>query len=151
MSDAAIEVVQGFWAALYERDWVRIRSYFGPDSLYYDVPAGPSTAAKGPDGIEARLRLGLDPLVGYDHDPEVRIASGADGTVMTEHTEIWTWEGGATVALPFVSVQRVADGVITRWRDYWDYRTLMDAAPAAWHERLDTADLSWLYDATTEF
>ena len=25
----------------------------------------------------------------------------------------------------------------------------MNAAPAAWHERLASADLSWIYDATT--
>ncbi len=31
---------------------------------------------------------------------------------------------------------------------YWDFQTLMAAAPAAWHQRLDTADLSWVYDAT---
>lgn len=31
---------------------------------------------------------------------------------------------------------------------YWDYQTLMNAAPAAWHERLLTADLWWLHDAT---
>ena len=33
---------------LYERDWARIGSFFGPDSIYYDVPTGPATAARGP-------------------------------------------------------------------------------------------------------
>jgi hypothetical protein len=54
------------------------------------------------------------------------------------------------VTLPFVSVQRVVDGKIVLWKDYWDYQTLMNAAPAAWHERLATADLSWIYDATDD-
>jgi hypothetical protein len=40
------------------------------------------------------------------------------------------------------------DGVITLWKDYWDYQTLMSAAPASWHERLADADVSWLFDAT---
>ena len=37
---------------------------------------------------------------------------------------------------------------IVLWKDYWDLQTLMGAAPAAWHERLDTADLSWVVDVT---
>lgn len=141
------ETAAAFWAALYDRDWPRIRSFFGPESIYYDVPTGPATAGVGPDSIEARLRLGLDGLAGYEHRPGV-VAEGPGGVVITEHTEVWTWATGETVALPFVSVQHIAHGVITLWKDYWDLQTLMGAAPAAWHERLDTADLSWVVDVT---
>jgi len=141
------DTAAAFWAALYERDWPRIRSFFGPESIYYDVPTGPSTAGVGPASIEARLRLGLEGLAAYEHRPGV-VADGDGGTVVTEHTEVWTWETGETVALPFVSVQRIDDGVIQLWKDYWDLQTLMGAAPAAWHERLDTADLSWVVDVT---
>jgi limonene-1,2-epoxide hydrolase len=135
-----------FWAALYDRDWPRIRSFFGPDSIYYDVPTGPESAGRGPDSIEARLRLGLETLSGYEHRDGLVVAE--NGVVVTEHTEIWHWDTGETATLPFVSVQHVADGVITLWKDYWNFGTLMDAAPAAWHQRLDTADLSWVFDAT---
>ena len=141
------ETASAFWSALYARDWPLIRSFFGPESIYYDVPTGPSAAGVGPDSIEARLRLGLEDLVGYDHRPGV-VAEGEGGIVVTEHTEVWTWATGETVALPFVSVQRIVDGVILLWKDYWDLQTLMDAAPPAWHERLDTADLSWVVDVT---
>jgi limonene-1,2-epoxide hydrolase len=141
------EVTAAFWASLYARDWERIRSFFGPESIYYDVPTGPSSAGVGPDSIEARLRLGLEGLVGYEHRTGV-VAEGDDGVVITEHTEVWTWETGETVALPFVSVQRVVGEQIVLWKDYWDLQTLMDAAPPAWHERLDTADLSWVADVT---
>lgn len=98
------------------------------------MPTGPSSAGVGPDSIEARLRLGLEGLVGYEHRPGV-VAEGADGVVVTEHTEVWTWETGETVALPFVSVQHIEDGVIVLWKDYWDFQTLVGAAPAAWHDR----------------
>jgi len=67
--------------------------------------------------------------------------------VVTEHEEIWHWDSGETVTLPFVSVQRVRDGKILVWKDYWDQQTLLDAAPRSWHDRLDAADLSWAYDA----
>lgn len=141
------ETAAAFWAALYDRDWPRIRSFFGAQSIYYDVPTGPSTAGVGPASIEARLRLGLEGLVGYEHQPGV-VAEGADGVVVTEHTEVWTWETGETLALPFVSVQRIEDGTILLWKDYWDLQTLLGAAPVAWHERLDGADLSWVVDVT---
>ena len=140
-------VAAAFWDALYDRDWPRIRSFFGPGSIYYDVPTGPTSAGVGPDSIEARLRLGLEGLVGYEHRPGV-VAEGPDGVVVTEHTEEWTWETGETGALPFVSVQRIVGDQIALWKDYWDLQTLMQAAPPAWHERLETADLSWVTDVT---
>ncbi len=140
------EVVEAFWKALYARDWDGIRSFFGPESVYWDVPTGPSTAAKGPADIEARLRLGLEGLAGYEHHAGVMVESGEH--VVTEHREVWHWPTGETVSLPFVSVMVVRGGVIAVWKDYWDLSTLMDAAPAVWHERLANADLSWMYDAT---
>jgi limonene-1,2-epoxide hydrolase len=141
-----IAVVESFWDALYDRDWPRIRSFFGEDSVYWDVPTGPATAARGPEGIEARLRLGLDTLSGYEHQRGAIVAGG--DLVVTEHAETWHWETGESVTLPFVSVQRVDGDHIAVWRDYWDYQTLWNAAPAAWHERLLTADLWWLYNAS---
>jgi limonene-1,2-epoxide hydrolase len=138
--------VAAFWAALYDRDWERIRTFFGEDSVYWDVPAGPGGAGKGPDSIEKRLRLCLEGLAGYEHDHVRTVADG--DTVVTEHAETWTWPSGETVTLPFVSVQVVRDGVIVLWKDYWDYQTLMAAAPQSWHDRLANADLSWVYDAT---
>jgi limonene-1,2-epoxide hydrolase len=139
-------VVAGFWDALYDRDWPRLRAFFSPDAIYYDVPVGPAAAARGPEDIEARLRLGLDGLASYSHRPGLVVAQGE--AVVTEHAETWNWGTGETVTLPFVSVQRVREGRIVLWKDYWDQQTLMEAAPAWWHERLAQADLSWVFDAT---
>lgn len=139
-------VAASFWDALYTRDWEKIRAFFGPDSVYFDVPTGPGTAGRGPDSIEARLRLGLEPLSGYDHGPAAMIAEG--DVVVTEHTEMWEWASGETATLPFVSLQHVHDGIITLWKDYWDLGTLMASAPPDWQDRLAQSDLSWIYDAT---
>jgi limonene-1,2-epoxide hydrolase len=140
------DVAGAFWDALYDRDWPRIASFFGPESIYYDVPTGPASAARGPRDIETRLRLGLDGLAGYDHGAATVIAEGP--IVVTEHAEHWTWSSGEEVTLPFTSIQHVHDGVITLWRDYWDLGTLMNASPPAWQQRLEHADLSWVFDAT---
>jgi limonene-1,2-epoxide hydrolase len=145
-SESPHQTVAAFWRALYARDWSAIRSFFDEQSIYYDVPVGPAAAGRGPASIEARLRLGLEGLASYTHQPGVVISEG--DTVVTEHAETWTWASGETVALPFVSIQRVRNGKIILWKDYWDQQTLMTAAPASWHKRLDTADLSWVFDAT---
>src|SRR5204863_89645 len=139
----AADVAARFWAALYDRDWERIRSFFDVESIYYDVPTGPAAAARGPADIEARLRLGLEGLTGYEHRPGV-VATGGDDLVITEHTETWHWRTGETVALPFVSVQRVQGDVISLWKDYWDYNTLINGAPTWWVEEITSSDLHWV-------
>ncbi len=142
--DDDAELVGRFWDALYGRDWAALRSFFDGASQYWDVPTGPEAAAVGPEAIEGRLRLGLEPLAGYHHEVHAVVSQG--GIVVTEHAETWEWPTGETVTLPFVSMQRVRDGVIGRWVDYWNMPTLMDAAPAWWQERLFTSDLAWLTD-----
>ena len=142
------ETAAAFWDALYARDWEAIAGFFGPDSIYYDVPTGPGAAAKGPDDIVKRLKLGLEQLAGYDHGPATVVSEGS--IVVTEHAEHWRWPTGEEVTLPFVSIMAVRDGVIGRWTDYWNMPTLMDAAPAWWHERLAGSDLAWLTDLSDQ-
>jgi limonene-1,2-epoxide hydrolase len=142
MSEPNLDVVRRFWDALYGRDWPAIRSFFMEDSLYYDVPTGAAAAARGPERIEARLKLGIEPLEDYRH--HLRAIAANDDTVFTEHQEDWHFPTGEVVELPFVSVQRVENGRIILWKDYWDFGTLMNGAPAWWHERLAAADLWWV-------
>jgi limonene-1,2-epoxide hydrolase len=142
------EVAAAFWDALYDRDWARIAGFFTEESVYWDVPTGPGSAAKGPKGIVARLQLGLEGLSGYEHTRGDIVSDPVTGFTVTEHAETWHWSSGECVTLPFVSVQRIEGEHILVWRDYWDLQTLMGAAPEAWHHRLDTADLWWLHDAS---
>jgi limonene-1,2-epoxide hydrolase len=141
-----VAVTRAFWEALYARDWQRVGSFFGSESIYLDVPTGPTAAARGPDDIVKRLRLGLESLAGYDHGPATVVADL--GIVMTEHTEMWRWPTGETVTLPFVSVQHVEGDTITLWKDYWDLGTLMGAAPPDWMDQLTGGDMSWITDVT---
>jgi len=133
-TEANREKVQAFWAALYERDWAAIGSFFVADSEYTDVPSPPDDVAHGPDEIVARLRLGLERISGYDHALRLMVAEG--DVVVTEHSETWHWHTGEQVTLPFVSVHELRDGAIIRWWDYWDLQTLMGAAPAWWIEHV---------------
>jgi limonene-1,2-epoxide hydrolase len=146
LGDDPKAVTAAFWDALYARDWDRVASFFGPGSIYLDVPTGPGAAAEGPGNIVKRLKLGLADLTGYAHGPATVVSDGP--VVMTEHTESWEWPTGESVTLPFVSVQHVHDGVITLWKDYWDLGTLVGAAPPDWMDQLTGGDMSWMSDVT---
>jgi limonene-1,2-epoxide hydrolase len=110
------------------------------------MPVGPTLAARGPDDIVKRLKVGLEPLAGYENHDGVLVSNGSD--VMYEHSETWNWKSGETAVLQFVSVHRVEDGKVTLWKDYWDMGGLTAHAPPTWLEDLATADTSWIFDAT---
>ncbi|MSO38064.1 MAG: nuclear transport factor 2 family protein [Acidimicrobiia bacterium] len=127
------ELIKNFWATLGRRDFAAVAAFFAPDGHYTDVPA-PEEGARGPAAIEARLRLGLEPLERYVLNDGPMTAEG--DMVITEHTEDWYWSSGEHVTLPFVSVHEIRDGLVIRWWDYWDLGTLMNAAPASWVEHI---------------
>jgi limonene-1,2-epoxide hydrolase len=127
-------IIEAFWQTLYARDWDAIGRFFAPDAEYTDVASPADDVARGPDQVVARLRLGLEPISGYEHVPRSMVADRE--VVMTEHEEVWSWHTGETVRLPFVSVHELRDGKIVRWWDYWDLATLMNAAPQWWVEHI---------------
>ncbi|HTQ22139.1 nuclear transport factor 2 family protein [Mycobacterium sp.] len=138
--------VLGLWQALSRRDWDAVKTFLSPDCLYVDMPM-PAVAARGPDDIVKRLRLGLEPLAGYQNHDGVLVSNGSD--VMYEHSETWTFETGEQGVLRFVTVHKVVDGKITVWKDYSDFNTLYGIAPPNYFDNLATGDTSWIFDATT--
>ena len=146
MPSDAEAVVAGMWRALSARDWEAVKPFLAQDCIYVDMPVGPAAAARGPEDIVKRLKVGLESLAGYENHDGLLLSNGVD--VMYEHSETWRWVSGETAVLQFVTVHRVADGRITLWKDYWDFNGLAAHAPADWMEQLQSADLSWIFDAT---
>ena len=138
--------VLGMWNALSSRDWDAVETFLAEDCLYVDMPVGPAAAARGPADIVRRLKVGLEPLAGYVNHDGLLLTNGAD--VMYEHSETWEWVTGESAVLQFVTVHTVRDGLITRWKDYWDFGALLNHAPADWMQQLQSADMSWMFDAT---
>ena len=128
------EPVLGLWRALSRRDWDAVKMFLSADCIYVDMPVGPTLAARGPDDIVKRLKVGLEPLAGYENHDGVLVSNGAD--VMYEHSETWRWSSGETAVLRFVSVHRVDDGKVTLWKDYWDMGGMTAQAPPTWLEDL---------------
>ncbi|MDT5318186.1 MAG: hypothetical protein QOD88_708 [Mycobacterium sp.] len=140
------EAVLGLWQALSGRDWDAVKGFLSADCVYVDMPVGPTLAARGPEDIVKRLKVGLEPLAGYENHDGVLVSNGSD--VMYEHSETWRWKSGETAVLQFVSVHRVDDGKVTLWKDYWDMGSMNAQAPPSWLEYLSKADTSWVFDAT---
>lgn len=139
-------VVLGMWNALSNRDWETLKTFIAEDCIYVDMPVGPAAAARGPEDTVKRLKIGLEPLAGYQNHDGILVSNGED--VMYEHSETWDWVTGERAVLQFVTVHKVRDGKITLWKDYWDFNGLAAHAPADWMEKLATSDMSWMFDAT---
>ena len=132
-------VVGELWACLYAKDWEGLKTRLTDDAFYEDVPA-PDPGARGPDNVVKRLRIGLDPVVRFEHDVHRTVAEG--GKVLVEHTETWHFETGEKITNHFVTVHEVRDGKVALWRDYWDLGALMAQAPKWFVERLAGFDAS---------
>jgi limonene-1,2-epoxide hydrolase len=127
-------LVERFWDTLYvSRDLDAIGRFFALDGLYADVPIDDG-GARGPAQVAARLRIGFEPVKAFDHEIHRIVVDG--DTVVTEHTETWHFDDETTVALPFVSVQQVRDGLLVLWKDYSNIDTLLSGAPAWWIEHI---------------
>ena len=143
---AVSDTIFGMWKALSNRDWEALKTFVSDDCIYVDMPVGPAAAARGPEDIVKRLKIGLEPLAGYENHDGVLVSNGTDA--MYEHSETWTFKTGESGVLRFVTVYKVVDGKITLWKDYWDMNGLTSFAPPTWLEELATADMSWVFDAT---
>jgi len=143
---AVADTVFGMWKALSNRDWETLKTFVSDDCIYVDMPVGPAAAARGPENIVKRLKIGLEPLAGYENHDGVLVSNGTDA--IYEHSETWTFKTGESGVLRFVTVHKVVDGKITLWKDYWDMNGLTSFAPPTWLEELATADMSWVFDAT---
>jgi limonene-1,2-epoxide hydrolase len=147
MSDVEATVL-GLWQALSKRDWESVKTFLSDDCIYLDVPAGPALAARGPEDIVKRLKLGPGhvTIAEYVNHDGLLLTNGVDA--MYEHSETWTWKTGRVAVLKFVSVHKVVEGKVALWKDYWDMGSMVSQAPSTWLEDLAGTDTSWIFDAT---
>jgi len=104
------EIVQRYWDALAQRDWDGMKALLTDDAHYTDVGTV-GAGGTGPDGVVNRVKIGLEPLEGYEHLPGTSMIAEGD-LVMTEHTERWIFHTGEVIDHSFVSVTQLRDGKI---------------------------------------
>ena len=129
-------IVQRFWDALAARDWTGMEALLTDDAHYTDVGT-PGDGGTGPSGVTRRVRIGLEPLEGYEHLPGTNMIAEGD-LVMTEHTERWRFHTGEVIDHSFVSVTQLRDGRICRWHDYSNIPNITDNAPRWWLDHIIT-------------
>ena len=131
-----LALVRRFWDDLYAHRFQELARYFTEDAVYDDVPI-PAAKVTGPAAIVRKLEIGLGRVPRHVHHLHRQVAD--EGCVVTEHTEDWCFAEDHVVALPFVSIQVIAEGRIALWRDYSNIDTLLSAAPTWWLEHVTTA------------
>lgn len=110
-----IEVVQTFLGALQRGDVDEAVDLLAPDATWHNVPFPP---ARGRDTIARQLR-GLDR---YDMEFEVRMhnIAGEGPVVLTERTDVLSF-GPVGGEFWVCGTFEVHDGLITVWRDRFDF------------------------------
>ena len=127
------KIVESYWNAHFERNWELMPTFFSDDAHYTDVGLD-AVGATGAQEIILRLRLGIEPLEGYEHFPMNLICE--NNIVVTEHVEQWRFHTGEVIDHPFTSVMEITNGLISRWHDYSHLGNLLDQAPKWWLDRI---------------
>ena len=85
------KIVESYWNAHFDRNWELMATFFSDDAHYTDVGLD-AVGATGAQEIILRLRLGIEPLEGYEHFPMNLICE--NNIVVTEHVEQWRFHTG---------------------------------------------------------
>lgn len=121
------QVVRDFIAAWSAMDFDRIAALLHPQVDYHNIPMTPM---HGRAAVEPYLRK-LERCDSIDWELLSIAASGA--TVLTERVDGFVIRG-TPVRLPVMGVFEIEDGLIRRWRDYFDlasYREQLARVPPA--------------------
>jgi limonene-1,2-epoxide hydrolase len=135
-----LETVLRFFRAVNRNDEAAIRSYFGQDSVFHNIPMDPVV---GPDAIWGIMKLVHDPCSAVDWRLH-SIAEAPDGTVLTERTDRYRIDG-KWIEYPLMGIFEIRRGTILAWRDYFDLRQSIEQTFA--HTRPSTNLLKQGQDA----
>jgi limonene-1,2-epoxide hydrolase len=115
------KTVLDFLAAWPRGDIDVLMGFFADDAVYHNIPV---PAAFGAPAIRDAF-LAFAKLMDSIEIINLNVAA-QDHVVFTERIDRFHW-GKNTLDLPVAGVFEVRDGKITAHRDYFDYRTWLDA------------------------
>ncbi len=124
MSTEPIDVVRTFMAAMAELDYDRALLLVADDIEYTNMPMG---TVHGPDGIRSVLEPFFAPTLENEWIISTAIADGP--VVFLERLDRHRLANG-WAELPVAGVFEVHDGLITKWRDYFDLGTIQQGFAA---------------------
>lgn len=126
MGDSAESVVRKFMDTWPRGDLDEIVAFFSDDAVYTDGPRGTS---RGAEAIRAEMSSTLEMVPSTTAEVKNLVASGE--LVMVERVDIFEM-AGKTFDVEVTGVFEVDnEGRISRWRDYYDMRSLEERVAAA--------------------
>jgi limonene-1,2-epoxide hydrolase len=126
MGDSAESVVRKFMDTWPRGDLDEIVAFFSDDAVYTDGPRGTS---QGVEAIRAEMASTLEMVPSTTAEVKNLVASGE--SVMVERVDIFEM-AGKKFDLEISGVFEVdGEGRISRWRDYYDMRSLEERVAAA--------------------
>jgi limonene-1,2-epoxide hydrolase len=126
VTDLAESVVRNFMATWPRSDVDELMGFFTEDAVYTDGPRG---TYRGIDAIKAELQSMVQMVPSTTADIKNLVVSG--GIVMVERVDIFEMQGKSFDVEISGAFEVNGDGQITRWRDYYDMRSLEDRVAAA--------------------
>ena len=126
MSDSPELVVRNFLGSWRRSDLDEMVSFFSDDAVYTDGPRG---THHGIDAIKTELRSFVKTIPSTVIEFKTLISEG--GTVMLERVDHFEIQGKPIVMEVAAVFEVDGNGRITRWRDYYDLRSIEDRVAAA--------------------
>jgi limonene-1,2-epoxide hydrolase len=121
MTNRAQQLVLDFLAAWPRGNIDELMSFFAPDAVYHNIPV---PAVRGAPAIREAF-LAFARLMDSIEIENLHVAASGD-VVFTERIDRFR-SAGMALDLPVAGVFEVRDGKIVAHRDYFDYRTWLDA------------------------
>lgn len=123
-STLPIDVVRRFMTLMEPLNYDEALKLVDKDCEYINPP--PLGAVRGP----AAIRAVLEPFFAPTRENEFRVLrAAADGPVVLLERLDRHLFGDSWVELPVTGAYEVHNGVITYWRDYFDYQTIASQLP----------------------
>jgi limonene-1,2-epoxide hydrolase len=114
-----IDVVTAFMAAMEQLDYDTAMTFVADECEYVNVP--PIPTVHGPDGIRSVLEPFFAPTI--SNELVIRTTAEAGPVVFVERLDRHQLANG-WAELPVTGVFEVHGGLITAWRDYFDFATI---------------------------
>ena len=115
-------MVTEFCALWSHPDLDELVSRFTEDAVYHNIPMAPVEGRPAIRDFIAGFLAGFDGI-----DFTLHHQSGQGAIVMNERTDVMRRKDGSEFALPVMGIFEVRDGLIAKWRDYFDLATIATA------------------------
>ena len=114
-----LERVREFISAWEARDVDAICAAVSPDVVYHNIPMEPIIGRDAVREFTAPFLAGAEKVIWELH----HIAETSTGTVLTERSDHFHMQGGATISVRVMGTFEFGDdGLISKWRDYFDLK-----------------------------